>query len=86
MHGRVRRLGHALDGLRHLPRSEVVNHVPRPPHDLQRAAPDLGREPLGAALEHHLVAVTRDDGHGQVQGPVVPAQGERLRDHQRAIH
>lgn len=35
---RAGRLSHALDGVGHLPRREVVDHVPGPFDDLQHAA------------------------------------------------
>lgn len=48
----VGRFSQAFHGLSDLPRREVVDHVPGAFDDLQHAAPDLGREMLGAAPEH----------------------------------
>lgn len=69
MHGRVRRLGHALDGLRHLPRGEVVNHVSRPPYDLQHAAPDLDRNVRVGAWTPALTSAGRTPRRQRLRRP-----------------
>src|SRR3954452_6338517 len=70
------RLDHALDGLRHLPCRDMVNHVSCSLHDLQHAASNAVSELFGSALEDNFVAVARENDNRQAHVSVMPAQAK----------